>query len=501
MSQNASDKIQLQNDAYIYKILLAQAPILIISGLLGAGMLTFTVIAAIALVVLVQIAYSVLKGTSLFGIVAAVLMMSVSALLVQSQMGMIEMHFHIFASMALFLIYQRWQPLVAALLTVAIHHVLFTYIQLSSGSMFGTAVMIFAGECSWSIMLVHAVFAAAETAILVRIAHFMRKNSSANLRIANAIESISANRDLTVRLAPADTEAEQAFNLMLEELNQLFTDYSEIAKNMSATANELISLSELTQQAVHSQHNQAHAISDTTQQVISNFHQVTDNSKQSAEQAKSAADASTQDRQRALTIMQDMQLLETNTSQVTESLTELTHDVSAITTLLQAIRSISEQTNLLALNAAIEAARAGESGRGFAVVADEVRTLAQRTSQSTDEIETVLSRLNQSMIKTVESMDEGKQRTSDNVEHTNSIASGLGERAEQITQVANLSRDVADETLQQGEQLSNIGNEIVSNAETATLLSEQIQKLAQGVNQMQCITDEYQTKAAFYHIG
>lgn len=65
MSQNASDKIQLQNDAYIYKILLAQAPILIISGLLGAGMLTFTVIAAIALVVLVQIAYSVLKGTSL----------------------------------------------------------------------------------------------------------------------------------------------------------------------------------------------------------------------------------------------------------------------------------------------------------------------------------------------------------------------------------------------------------------------------------------------------
>lgn len=500
MTDKQATNLLLKKDAYIYRLLLLQVPLLIVSGFFGAQMLTFATVSAVALALLVQASYSVLKGTPLFGIVAAVLMMTVSAILVQSQMGMIEMHFHIFATMGIFLIYQRWQPLLASLLTVAVHHVLFTYIQLSGGSLFDTPIMIFAGECSWGIMLVHALFAAAETLILIQMSLFMRADSSANLRIANAIQHISANKDLSIRLAPADSQAEGAFNLMLEELSQLFSDYRDIATKMGSTSDQLLTLSEHTQEAMTHQQHQAQSISQTAQNVIQYFQQVTENSQQSALQAQSAASSSMQDRQSALSIMKDMQLLETNTAEVTTSLTDLTKDVSAITTLLQAIRSISEQTNLLALNAAIEAARAGESGRGFAVVADEVRALAQRTSQSTDEIEKVLSRLNHSMLKTVESMDEGKQRTTKNVEHTNTIASGLEERASQIELVASLSRNVADETEQQGTQLNHIGSEMNDNINTVTLLSEQITKLAIGVNEMKQITQEYQTKAATYQV-
>lgn len=489
-----------KHDLYIYQILMLQGPLLFISGFLGAQMMTFSTIAAIAILVLVQLSYSLLKGTELFAIVGAVIMMTVSGLLIQSQMGMLEMHFHIFASMGVFLIYLRWQPLLAALLTVAVHHVGLTYIQLQGISIFDTPVMIFAGECNWTIVFIHALFAAVETFILIRISLFMRTDAVANQRIAGAIETISANKDLSVRLPSADTPAEMSFNLMLEELSQLFHDYRDIAKKMANTSDNLMGLSDKAQHSVEQQTHQAHVIADTTHVVIEQFQQMAHDSQLSAEQAKDAASSSISDRQSALSIMKDMQLLETNTTEVTESLTELTKDVGAITSLLQAIRSISEQTNLLALNAAIEAARAGESGRGFAVVADEVRALAQRTSHSTNEIEKVLSRLNTSMLKTVDSMDQGKKRTSENVQHTNNIAKGLEQRAAQIGQVSTLSNNVANGTQEQANKLNQIGAEILENAKAVVVLSEQVQKLAVGAVDMKRITEDYQAKAAAYKV-
>lgn len=500
MNDNQTTTLLKKHDSYIYQILMLQAPLLFVSGFLGAQMLTFSTIAAIAILVLVQLSYSLLKGTELFAIVAAVIMMTVSGLLIQSQMGMLEMHFHIFASMGVFLIYLRWQPLLAALLTVAVHHVGLTYIQLQGVSLFDTPVMIFAGECNWTIVLIHALFAAVETFILIRIGLFMRTDAVANQRIAGAIETISANKDLSVRLPSADTPAEMSFNLMLEELSQLFHDYRDIATKMAHTSDNLMGLSDKTQHSVEQQTHQAHVIADATQVVIDHFQQMAHDSQLSAEQAKDAASSSISDSQSALSIMKDMQLLETNTTAVTESLTELTKDVGAITSLLQAIRSISEQTNLLALNAAIEAARAGESGRGFAVVADEVRALAQRTSHSTDEIEKVLSRLNTSMLKTVDSMDQGKKRTSENVQHTNNIAKGLEQRAAQIGQVSTLSNNVANGTQEQANNLNKIGAEILDNAKAVLVLSEQVQKLAGGAIEMKRITEDYQEKAAAYKV-
>lgn len=82
---------------------------------------------------------------------------------------------------------------------------------------------------------------------------------------------------------------------------------------------------------------------------------------------------------------------------IIEKVNLLTEKSNEVSTIIDAIKSITEQTNLLALNASIEAARVGEAGRGFAVVADEVRKLAEESAKSATEINFVLDEIKSSI--------------------------------------------------------------------------------------------------------
>jgi methyl-accepting chemotaxis protein len=489
------------NDTFIYWVLLVQAPMLFISGFVGEGLFGFSSISAVIVIVLTQVCYSLFKNTSKFSLTSAFIMMLTSILLIQSQMGMIEMHFHIFVTMVVFLIYQSWQPLIVSALTIAIHHVVFMVLQNNQISIGSMPIKLFptADHSMW-IMVIHALFVVMETAILIFMARQILKDSSANKKIANAIEIISADNNLTVRLDNPQSAIEISFNEFVSQLSELFKVYQDIAIKLTNSSQTVSNIGEKANLNTQEQLVTSKQIADSVYSINLKMQAVAENVNHSSQEASEVEKSIIEGSKQTLHVMQDMELLEKDIEGIEGSLNDLILDITAITSLLQSIRGISEQTNLLALNAAIEAARAGETGRGFAVVADEVRTLAQRSSSSTDEIEKVLNRLNSSAHKTVESMKSGKQRTVENVVNAKSISEGMTQRSKQVSKVAQTSLEISKETEEQGSALNNIYEQLNKNALTTQAMAETMDKLANTSKDILSVTKEYQEKSKIYKI-
>ncbi|PYB80161.1 methyl-accepting chemotaxis protein [Pseudomonas sp. LB-090624] len=161
------------------------------------------------------------------------------------------------------------------------------------------------------------------------------------------------------------------------------------------------------------------------------------------------------------------------TATVMDSLGARSQEIGGI---ISVITAIAEQTNLLALNAAIEAARAGEQGRGFAVVADEVRGLAARTRQATDEISGMITSIQQQTGHAITTLEQGNQLMQEGLERNDKVAEALARIDEQ-------SRAA-------GEQFAVISTATQEQSSTATVLSRNLQSIAQANGEQREVANE-----------
>jgi methyl-accepting chemotaxis protein len=494
----------LKYDRIVYLAILAHLPVSMFLIPIGYDTGLFAFVASLIVAILASLGYYMLRGTRLFGILAGVLLMTMSAIMIQTQLGRIEMHFHIFGALALLLIYRDWLKIVVAAGFIAVHHLLFTALQLNAVQLGDMPVTIFSYGCSWGIAFLHAAFVVFETAFLVYYAIMMRKEQLVRVQLIAAVSEVQQNNDLSIRVPDeGNNSVASAFNNVIDNFDQLIGDIRKTLDHLSSLSENLLSSSTNTNTNMSNQHEQiSHAVnamsemSLTIQNVAENAQQAANAASEADNEASSGARVVSQ----AVTMTKE---LTASMNQTNESIELLNQNAESIGSVVDVIRGISEQTNLLALNAAIEAARAGEQGRGFAVVADEVRTLAQRTQESTEEIQSIIESLQSVTERVVVSISKGQEntgKTADEIckagEALDSIVKAVSKINDMNTQIASNSEEqsVTSKSISENiRQISEISMNSVSDTENYQKAAQDLKTLAESLSNN---VSKYKTRVA-----
>lgn len=467
----------LRYDRIIFYVLLAHLPVVALLVPIGYGTHGFAITASVVVGLVAAGGYFTLRGTPLFGLLAAVLFMLFSAIMIQAQMGRIEMHFHIFAAIPLLLIYRRWLPIVVAAAVIAVHHLLLTALQLGDATLGGMPIMIYNYGCSWGIAFLHAAFVVFQAAILIYYAVLMEREEKTALGVVAAVSHFEHSSDLTVTIPGGDRDpVARAFNDLLGKFAQLARDTGNAAREIDGVAVQVTESTEALRSDIDAQHSQTEQAATAVTEMSHTIGEVAQNAQTAAEATANANTQAQEGSQLVDGVIRSTGTLNQRMHTATESMQKLEASALKIGSVVDVIRGISEQTNLLALNAAIEAARAGETGRGFAVVADEVRSLAERTKESTAEIQNIIQVLQSDTGSAVALIDEGRDLTGRVSEEVNRAGEALAQIARAVADVNMMNTQIAAAAEEQGVVSESIAQNIV----TINDLSQQVVASAEG---------------------
>ncbi|KJR49549.1 Methyl-accepting chemotaxis protein [Desulfosporosinus sp. I2] len=292
-------------------------------------------------------------------------------------------------------------------------------------------------------------------------------------------------------------ELGEAFNLMMDNFENIVLKISESSEQVASSSKELTIIAEQNalvstqiassvEQVASGTENQSVAVNKTsliTEDISSSTEEVAASTSE-VTNAMIRTIETTQAGQKALDrVVQQMNSINSGTDRVQSSIIELSTSSDKIGEIVGVITSIAEQTNLLALNAAIEAARAGEQGRGFAVVADEVRKLAEQSSEATKQI-SVLINQNQTNIGTaVSAMKDGTKDVKIGIEVVTVASKSFDEIAYLVenvsTQMQHISATIQQIAIGTQQIVTSVREVDVISAETA----DQAQSVSAGVEE------------------
>ncbi len=491
----------LKHDKLIFYIILAHLPITMFLIPIGYDTMGFAVVASLLVGGATAAAYYLVRGTRLFGILAGVILMMISAIMIQTQLGRIEMHFHIFSAIALMLLYRDWATVVAAAGTIAVHHLLMTGLQLGGVHIGDMPLMVYNYDCSWGIAFLHAAFVVFEAAILIYFTIIMRREEMTGLQLIAAVTEVDREHNLAIRIPGGDNDdVAAAFNNMLGNFQSLVGNLKVTSSSLASASRQMIGNTQQVSDNISIQHEQIeHAVTAMTE-MSKTIHDVALNSQQASASASEADNEASKGAQLVNDAVSKTRELLESMNTASDAMNQLESNVGNIGTVVDVIRGISEQTNLLALNAAIEAARAGEQGRGFAVVADEVRTLAQRTQESTEEIQDIIESLQSVTGKAVSSINTGQEQTDKTSEEIIEAGGALDTIVGAVSSISSMNIQIATAAEQQAAVADSISENISNISDSSTQSVEKVTSNQAFAQQFQSMSEELDKQINVYRV-
>lgn len=304
--------------------------------------------------------------------------------------------------------------------------------------------------------------------------------------INSATSKVAKSRDLSAR---AEQFSEDEMGSVALALNDMLSSFAKALKEINLSSEQLAAASEQTNQVLdvnrtmmQQQSLQSEQVATASEQMAMTVADVAKNTTEAADTAKQINQTATRAGVAVNSSHKGIQTLAAEIKGIGEVISKLHEDSSAITNVVEVIKSIAEQTNLLALNAAIEAARAGEQGRGFAVVADEVRTLAMRTQESTSEIDNIINKFKTSTETAFTAIQSGTEKMSQVVEESNEVEQILAVIVNDIAGIHAMLEQIATAVTEQTATTEEINNAILAinnGIAEATSNAEQLQQVGQ----------------------
>ncbi|MEZ5831566.1 MAG: methyl-accepting chemotaxis protein [Dongiaceae bacterium] len=391
---------------------------------------------------------------------AVAMMLTVSCVLaaMRGDPWQIDVHMYFFASLAMLVAFCDWRAILAATVTVALHHLILNFVL---------PALVFPDGAALGRVVLHAVIVLIEAGVLIVVARYLAQaltNAEQALNAAN--EATEAARAASQHEIEAQTRAKAERDTMRSGIAAQFEQaVASLVDDVSVKSEQAANLAQTMVQQAHRSSGSAGEAAEASRAALSDAQSIT----QAATELSASVSEVLGQARRSADITASAVTQADGTSQ---SVLELSTAAQKIGDIIQLINEIAGQTNLLALNATIEAARAGEAGKGFAVVASEVKNLATQTARATEEISAQISAIQAATGRAVDAihgiadtireiksisdeMAHAVERQGSATQEIARSAQGMSQSSQTTATIIESVRGTADESGSSADMLSN----------------------------------------------